>query len=245
MQGVWLPSQIDLMITYSLKLESAVSTSFRCQKAANALDIDTKKKSVHNFSVDADIETPFGIGLIVGASGSGKTTLAKSIFGEDCFQDYLDLELPVIEQFPEEYDYETCAKLLSGIGLTSVPCWIRPAYTLSNGQRARASSAIAMAQAKKQIIIDEWTSVVDRTVAKVMSHCVQKHARREKKSIILCACHYDIIEWLNPDWIIDCNKQSFEDFRGGDSKKKEKNTSSSTLKKSQTNRGDILASIII
>ena len=207
--------------TYSLKLESPVAHSFRCQKAADALDIDTKKKSVHRLSVDADIETPFNVGLIVGSSGSGKTTLAKRIFGEDCFREHLNPNRPVIEQFPKKYDYSTCAKLLGGAGLTSVPCWIRPAYTLSNGQRARAEAAIAMAHTDKEIIIDEWTSVVDRTVAKVMSHCVQKHARRENKAVILCACHYDIIEWLNPDWIIDCNKQSYEDRRGEKKQKRQ------------------------
>ena len=229
---------------YSVRLSSPVSTGFLCQKAANALDIDTKKKSVHNFAVEADIESPYNIGLIVGASGSGKTTLAKKIYGDDCFEEYLDLSKPVIEQFPKEYDYDTCSRLLGGSGLTSVPCWIRPAYTLSNGQRARAEASIAMSKTER-VIIDEWTSVVDRTVAKVMSHCVQKHARREKRSVVLCACHYDIIEWLNPDWIIDCNKQTFQDLRNDASKKKEKRNSSSTSEKSTKTHGDTLASIII
>ena len=233
------------MKNYSLKLESAVSNSFRCQKAANALDIDTTEKSIHEFKVDADIETEFNIGLIVGASGSGKTTLAKEIFGEDCFKEHLNLSEPVIEQFPKEYDYDTCARLLGGVGLTSVPCWIRPAYTLSNGQRARAEASIAMTTKEDVIVLDEWTSVVDRTVAKVMSHCIQKHARKEKKTIILCACHYDIIEWLNPDWIIDCNKETYENKRASSLKKKEKNNSLSTSKKSAESRGNILASIII
>jgi GNAT superfamily N-acetyltransferase len=63
------------------------------------------------------------------------------------------------------------------------------------------------------IVIDEWTSVVDRTVAKVMSHCIQKHARKTGKKIVLMSCHYDVIEWLNPDWVIDANKQTFENRR--------------------------------
>jgi GNAT superfamily N-acetyltransferase len=104
--------------------------------------------------------------------------------------------------------------MLCGVGLTSVPCWIRPAYTLSNGQKARAECALQMARNDDQIIIiDEWTSVVDRTVAKVMSHCIQKHARKTNKRIILLSCHYDVIEWLNPDWIIDANKQEYTNRR--------------------------------
>jgi len=111
--------------------------------------------------------------------------------------------------------YDERAKALNGIGLTAVPCWIRPMYTLSNGQRARAEAAIAVARAEVGVstCLDEWTSVVDRTVAKVMSHCVQKHARRSGRAVVLNSCHYDVIEWLNPDWIIDCNAGTYTNRR--------------------------------
>jgi energy-coupling factor transporter ATP-binding protein EcfA2 len=199
---------------YELTLQSAVATSFRCVKAANSLDIDAEKKSIHHFAVDADLETPYSVGLIVGASGSGKTTLAQHIFGSDCFATLLDPARPVIEQFPEAFSYDECAAILSGVGLTAVPCWIRPAYTLSNGQKARAECALQMAAQRDGVtVIDEWTSVVDRTVAKVMSHCIQKHARKTGKRVVLNSCHYDVIDWLNPDWVIDCNKQTFIDRR--------------------------------
>ena len=178
------------MKSYSLTLSSPVSKSYRCQKAADALDIDTAKKSVHKFTVKADLETDYSIGIIVGASGSGKTTLAKEIFGDDCFKEHLDLSAPVIEQFPDEY-----------------------------------------------------SSVVDRTVAKVMSHCVQKHARKQNKQIVLCSCHYDILEWVQPDWVIDCNSQTYEDFR--DVKKKGPSVLPSTSGRLDQSHGDILANIII
>ena len=200
--------------TYEVLLKSPVSTSFRCQKAANSLDIDTEKKSIHHLKIEADLKTPYNLGLIIGASGSGKTTLAKQIFGDDIFKNNLDETLPIIEQFPESMSYDDCAKLLNGVGLTSVPCWIRPVYTLSNGQKSRAEVALLLADTSKDITaIDEWTSVVDRTVAKVMSHCVQKMIRRADKQIVLNSCHYDVIEWLNPDWIIDCNEQSYTNRR--------------------------------
>ena len=202
------------MQNYELTLQSPVATSFRATKAANSLDIDQEKKSIHHFKVQADLESPYNIGLIVGASGSGKTTLARHIFGDKAFETLLDESKPVIDQFGENYSYDECASMLAGVGLTSVPCWIRPAYTLSNGQKARAECALQMAKHGEEVtVIDEWTSVVDRKVAKVMSHCISKHARKTKKKIVLLACHYDIIEWLNPDWIIDCNKQEFTNRR--------------------------------
>lgn len=202
------------MKKYRVELHADYSKSFRAIRAANSLDIDPEKKSAHIFEVSADLEGAYNVGLIVGASGSGKTTLAKSIFGDGCFRTYLDPAKAVIDQFPGIMTYDDCAARLNGVGLTAVPCWIKPSGTLSNGQKARAEAALALASSDPTIVLDEWTSVVDRTVAKVMSHCVQKHARRTNRRVVLVACHYDIVEWLDPDWIIDCNSQTFIDRRG-------------------------------
>lgn len=208
------------MQTYKLVLESAASTSFRCQKAANSLDINVAKKLRHEFNIEADITSPFGIGLIIGASGSGKTTFARHVFGDDCFNVEINLDLPVIDQFPDHMNYDECVTALLAIGLTSVPCWIKPLKTLSNGQRARAEAALALCKGETvfkphPIVLDEWTSVVDRTVAKVMSYCINKFAKNHaaKRPIVLLSCHYDVAEWLDPDWIIDCNTQMFTDRR--------------------------------
>lgn len=197
------------MQTYELTLKSPVSKSFMAKKAANSLDIDVEKKSIHHVKIQADIKTDYNIGLLVGASGSGKTTFAKHLFGENCFDEIFNSKEPIIEQFSDDLSYDERAKILTGVGLSQVPCWIRPAFTLSNGQQARAKIALTLAKNDDLAVVDEWTSVVDRTVAKVMSHSVQKHIRKQKKKIVLCSCHYDVIEWLNPDWIIDLNKQEF------------------------------------
>lgn len=199
--------------TLTVSLHSDPSKSFRCTKAANSLDIDVTKKLTHTLSVAADLEAPYNVGLIIGASGSGKTTLARHVFGDDAFREFLDPTRPVIDQFPDDYTYDDCAAALNGVGLTAVTCWIRPAFTLSNGQKTRAEIALQMARDAERCVIDEWTSVVDRTVAKIMSYCISKHARSARRSVVLLSCHYDVIEWLNPDWIIDCNKQTFTDRR--------------------------------
>lgn len=198
--------------TIDVTLSSDVCKTFRCQCAANSLDIDVKKKNTHHLHID-NVKLPeqWNIGLVVGSSGSGKTTTIKHLFGEDVFDCDINDELPIIDQLPSNLTYEECAKLLTAIGLNSVPCWIRPYKTLSNGQQARAQAAYLMSKAQDDniVCIDEWTSVVDRTVAKAMSACIDKFSRRYNKRIILCSCHYDIIEWIKPDWLIDCNKQEF------------------------------------
>jgi ABC-type ATPase involved in cell division len=200
------------MQNYHVSLQSPVFTSYRCQRAANSVDLDSEAKALHELDVAADLATPYNIGLIVGASGSGKTTLAKQIFGAECFDVATDDARAVIDQFPDDLSYEQCVRYLTGMGLTSVPRWIRPLVTLSNGERARAIAALACAS-KTEFVMDEWTSVVDRTVAKAMSHTVQKFARKNGAKVTLLSCHYDVIDWLNPDWIIDCNKQQFVDRR--------------------------------
>lgn len=200
------------MIPKNIKfeLQSEVFNTFRCQAAANSLDIDIKKKSIHKLELNnINIPKDWNIGLIYGASGSGKTTLAKHLFGENIFDCSLDENKSIIDQLPKEFSYEDCANILNGIGLNSVPCWIRPIKTLSNGQKARAEAAYLMCK-QDFICIDEWTSVVDRTVAKAMSVCLHKFAKKHNKQIILLSCHYDILEWVKPDWLIDCNKQVFE-----------------------------------
>lgn len=196
--------------TYEVELQSEIFKSFRTQLAANSLDIDVEKKSKHYLKVECDFPNDWKIGVIYGASGSGKTTLAKKIFGDKIFDVKINENLTVIDQLPKELKYEECAKALAGIGLTAVNCWIRPIKTLSNGQKARAEACLLMYNNDNSItVIDEWTSVVDRTVAKVMSHCIKKFSNKQTKQIILLTCHHDIIEWVNPDWLIDCNKQQF------------------------------------
>ena len=201
------------MQNFVVNLKSDPPKGFRSIKASQSVDLPIDQKLVHNLSVKADIHTDFNVGLIIGASGSGKTTLAKEMFGPACFDELLDLKKPVIEQFRKSMSYEECVAALTGIGLSQVPCWVKPAGALSNGQKARAEAALQMCTLRPFVVIDEFTSVVDRNVAKVMAHCVQRFARKFEKKIVLVSCHYDVFEWLNPDWVIDCNDESYLDRR--------------------------------
>jgi ABC-type ATPase with predicted acetyltransferase domain len=201
------------MQNFVVQLSSPPPSGFRSIKAAQSVDLDINQKLTHRMAVSADVESAFNVGLIIGASGSGKTTLAKEIYGVECFDVLLDPSKPVIEQFDSIMNYNDCVNALTGIGLSQVACWIKPAGSLSNGQKARAEAALQMCSGKKHIVIDEFTSVVDRNVAKAMSHCIQRFARKFDKQIVLISCHYDVFEWLNPDWVIDCNKETYSNRR--------------------------------
>jgi GNAT superfamily N-acetyltransferase len=115
--------------------------------------------------------------------------------------DIFDDEKPLISNF-DWLEPKEVTLLLSAMGLSSVPTWLRPFGLLSNGEQYRARLAYKVAKAKENevILIDEFTSVVDRDVAKAMSYALQKYIRRENKKIILASCHFDIMEWLLPDW---------------------------------------------
>ncbi len=182
-------------------------------KAAQSVDLDSEEKSWHRLAIKGvDLETPFNVGLIYGASGSGKSTIARHMFG-DFEQLLVDPTKAVIDQFPAAMEYDERQALLNGIGLSQIPCWIKPLGMLSNGQQERAKTALELARDKELYVFDEWTSVVDRNVAKVMSHCVQKLARKKGKRVVLISCHADVLDWLNPDFVIDCNAQQYVDRR--------------------------------
>lgn len=173
----------------------------------DAYDLDIGERNAVEIPVNfnPDTMTGWNVGLICGASGSGKSVIINRLGGAS--EARFDNAKSVIGNF-ENIAPEEAAKVLCAVGLSSVPTWVRPFNVLSNGERYRAELAWILAHAKdgETIRIDEYTSVVDRNVAKAMSHALQKYVRANGLKIILAACHYDIIEWLRPDWIYDLNK---------------------------------------
>lgn len=166
-----------------------------------AFDIQNKEetsvKIPMNFSECKNFD--WNIGVIYGGSGTGKTTLLRE-FG-DLSDEIFDNNKALISNF-DWLEPEEATLLLSAIGLSSVPTWLRPFNTLSNGEQYRANLAYKIAKSKENevILIDEYTSVVDRDVAKSMSYALQKYIRKTNKKIVLASCHFDIMEWLLPDW---------------------------------------------
>ena len=151
----------------------------------------------------------WNVGVIYGGSGSGKTTLLKQ-FGA-LSKSLFHPTKALISNF-DWLEPEDATFLLTAMGLSSVPTWLRPFHTLSNGEQYRAELAFKVAKADENsvILIDEYTSVVDRDVAKSMSHALQKYIRRTKKRIILASCHFDIMDWLRPDWTYSPQKGRVE-----------------------------------
>lgn len=137
----------------------------------------------------------WSIGLIVGPSGSGKTTLLREHYGVTNAYSWVESKAVA-----SQVDYNK----LMAVGLNSVPAWCRPFHVLSNGEAFRANMA---AMISDNTSFDEFTSVVDRNVAKSCSNAIQRYVRKQGiKGVVFSSCHYDIIEWLQPDWVYDVQK---------------------------------------
>jgi ABC-type ATPase involved in cell division len=168
-----------------------------------------------NFDLIANIEFPeeWQIGVIVGPSGSGKTSLGKKIFGEDKIinlDDGWDSGKPIIDDI--EGDFDAVCSALSSVGLGSVPSWLRPFAVLSNGERFRAGLARLCINRPDEVVVDEFTSVIDRQIARIGSLAFQKQWRRGNtgQKIVLLTPHYDVLDWLEPDWIFDTKDGRYE-----------------------------------
>jgi len=99
---------------------------------------------------------------------------------------------------------EDIARVCQSVGFNTIPSYLRPYSVLSNGERFRVEVARRLLSSINPICVDEFTSVVDRQVAQFGCHAIQKYIRGyEHKQFIAASCHYDIINWLQPDWILE------------------------------------------
>ncbi len=191
-------------------VQSETGKSFRVNKVKSMFDcdMDIVKKE---YNVDIPIENQsWNIGLIVGASGTGKTTIAKNLFKDFLLFEGFEWEgKSIVDDFPDDLSAKEITEILSKVGFASPPDWLKPFAVLSNGQKMRAELARLIMEADKPFIYDEFTSVVDRQVACIGSAAIQKFVRKTDKQFIAVSCHYDISEWLEPDWIYDVNKMEF------------------------------------
>lgn len=215
--------------------------SFRAEKVKSLFNAESGHEWEH--TAELPIEgNDWQIGLIVGPSGSGKTSIGSQIWDNGIINlsDGWNADRAIVEDIAPEKSMNEVTSALSAVGLGDVPAWLRPFKVLSNGEQFRAGLARLICEDGDKIVVDEFTSVVDRQIAKIGASAFAKSWRRKgKKQIELLSCHYDIIEWLQPDWVYDT--------RTSEVKKKSKNDRlcSLTFGRSTEVTGDFLKSIII
>lgn len=191
--------------------EVAIVRSPRVMQLEGLFDLPPTETSRQEWSIDLPVDArPWNLGLIVGPSGSGKSTIARNLFADSLVSGYdWPSDRSLVDAFPDTMPIDEITGLLSSVGFSSPPSWLRPFACLSNGEQFRVTLARALAESPDLAVIDEFTSVVDRTVAKVGSAAVAKLIRRRKSRFVAVSCHYDIVEWLDPDWVFDLQERQF------------------------------------
>lgn len=191
-----------------MKLTVKVEQDEFTAKVAQAFDLD------FNGVIETEIPdfkfppyNSYNIGLIVGASGSGKSTiLSKGLWPDVDWNPKWQKNKAIVSHFdsPDE-----AIEKLHACGLASVPTLCKPFHVLSNGEKYRAKFARLL---EDDLVLDEFTSEVNRETAKSLCVSVSKYIRKKDlKNIVLASCHKDIIPWLQPDWVFDCDTgQNFE-----------------------------------
>lgn len=212
------------MPSADIVVECPVFDSFRVQQVAGMFDVPLAEKASERFSVELpEQDEDWSVGLIVGPSGSGKSTVAHKFYGEQLYQ---RAEWPadraVIDCF-EHLPIRKVIELFTAVGFGSSPAWVKPYQVLSCGEQFRCDLAKALASANFRpgepedsaacnpestpplVVFDEFTSVVDRQVAKACSTAIAKGIRRGNIpcKFIAVTCHYDVARWLEADWVLD------------------------------------------
>jgi DNA polymerase III delta prime subunit len=173
-------------------------------------DVAPSKRSQEEWTINFDLPDAWNVGLIVGPSGSGKTTVARELFGENMVSSWeWPQDKSILDGFPATMGIKEIVELLSSVGFSSPPSWVRPCHVLSNGEQFRVNMARTLAESPELAVVDEFTSVVDRTVAQIGSAAIAKTVRRRNQKFIAVSCHYDIAEWLEPDWIYQPHTNEF------------------------------------
>jgi len=201
------------MPSFNIIKISEPKKTFRVASIMGKFDLENNQIKEH-FEGNIDINKDWQIGLIVGKSGSGKTTIAKQLFPESYITNFEYSAETILDDMPKEYSVEDITKAFNSVGFSSPPSWLKPYSVLSNGEKMRVDLARAILSEQNLFVFDEFTSVVDRNVAQIGSFAMQKAIRKSNKQFIAVTCHYDVEDWLLPDWVFDTDSMTFRENEG-------------------------------
>lgn len=202
------------MPNFDIIKESKPKNSFRVQSILGMFSIESDKIK-ERFTGQILIENEeWNIGVIYGSSGTGKSVIGRHLFSDNFIERFQYKASCVLDDMPADASVKEISAMFNSVGFSSPPSWLKPYSVLSNGEKMRVDLARALLSKTEITVFDEFTSVVDRTVAKIGSAACSKAIRRAGKKFIAVSCHDDILEWLEPDWVFCTNDMSFKITRG-------------------------------
>jgi hypothetical protein len=186
------------------------SDSFRAQSVVGSYTLNDVKLEKH-FKGSLPIEDfDWQVGVIVGRSGSGKTSITKQLFPDAYIKGFQYKSKCVLDDFPDGLETGEITRMLCSVGFASPPDWLKSYDCLSQGEKMRVDIARALCLNQNLCVFDEFTSVVDREIAKVSAFAISKAVRRSNKKFIAVTCHYDVVDWLDPDWVFCTDTMMFD-----------------------------------
>jgi len=201
------------MPTFDIIKQVKPTKTFRVASVIGKFDLQSEN-IIEHFKGEINIPDKWQIGLIFGKSGTGKTTIAKQLFENAYITSYKYEAETVLDDMPKECSVEQITSAFNSVGFSSPPSWLKPYSVLSNGQKMRVDLARAILEEQKLFVFDEFTSVVDRNVAQIGSFAMQKAIRKTDKQFIAVTCHFDVQDWLLPDWVFNTDTMTFQSFEG-------------------------------
>jgi GNAT superfamily N-acetyltransferase len=203
------------MLESPITVESPIIDSPRVLQVRGLFDLPPQQTSRLEWRVALPLDDkPWHVGLIVGPSGCGKSTIARHLFGrqltEQAELDHWPEKRSILDAFPDAMPVKEVVALLSAVGFSSPPAWLRPFNALSTGQQFRVRLARLLAECPALAVMDEYTSVVDRTVAQVGSAALARTVRQRGQKFVAVTCHEDVADWLQPDWVYRPAEDTFQ-----------------------------------
>lgn len=197
------------MRSLDLLVETKLELTPRVKQLSGMFDVPAREKLSHHWRGEVPLdERDWNVGLIVGPSGAGKSSIARRLFGTPIEHQWSASS--VIDDFDDARSIQDIAAICSAVGFNTIPAWMKPFNVLSTGEKFRVDLARHLLEAGDLVMIDEFTSVVDRQVAQIGSHAVQKHVRKHGKKFVAVTCHYDVVDWLQPDWMLEPATMTFQ-----------------------------------
>jgi len=195
-------------------LIDTVSASFNCKIQrtervnqvfdAFGLDIDDYEHVVID---QIQVPSKWDVIYITGISGSGKSTLLNGLatrFNFDTSQHgmtamYSNLRRdrrPLIDCIGNSF--EQAISFLNSVGLSEAFIYFKSFRQLSEGQKYRFYLAKLLELRNRVIVVDEFTSLLDRITANIVAYNYAKALRRYHKRLIVATSHNDLTHSLNP-----------------------------------------------
>ena len=127
----------------SVTVSSPVIESFRVAQLSGMFDVPLAERAGETFEVELPRDDDdWQIGLVVGPSGSGKSTVSNHRWGDAIFSGAeWQSDRAVLDCFPEPFSVKDITAMLTSVGFSSPPNWLRPYHVLSNGEKFRCDLA--------------------------------------------------------------------------------------------------------